>query len=106
MFKPKLNVERLLTQHLQRNESCRIRAIEQPRQRLPILPKTWETRVAGLLYMSEQPWSFSHVSLSAFPRLLRLRIRRDVHCTNKTYFEPRVEISHRKKVTKSQTWRF
>ena len=29
--------------------------------------------------------------LSCYPRLLRFRIERNIHCTNKTYFEPCVE---------------
>ena len=33
-------------------------------------------------------------------------IRRDIHCANKTYFEPCIEIRLGKKVTKFQTWRF
>ena len=41
---------------------------------------------------------------SFYPRFLRLRIQRDIHCINKNYFEPRVEIYLGKKVMKSQTW--
>ena len=63
--------------------------------------------------MSQQPCRFLQVLLSAFllPKLLRLRIRRDIHCNLLQYLlvtdlKHRVEIPLRKKVTKSQTWRF
>jgi len=45
--------------------------------------KTLEAREAGLL---------------AICRSLILRIQRNIHCTNKSYFKPRVEISLKEKL--------
>ena len=62
--------------------------------------KNVEARDAGLLHMSQQPCRFSQVSLGAFllPRFLRLRIQRDIHCTNKNCFKSRVKVPLRKKL--------
>ena len=47
---------------------------------------------------------FSQVSLGVSDCVsrLRLRIKRDIHCTKKTYFKLHVEIPLGKKVTRSQ----
>ena len=69
-------------------------------QRLPTLPKTWRPAKQGcyVSHSSHAVFRKSRLVLSSYPTLFRFGTLRDIHCTNKTYFEPRVEISHRKKL--------
>ena len=66
-----------------------------------------ETLEAALLYFTTaMPLSLVK-GFSCNPRLLKFRVRRDIHCTNKTYFKPCVEIPIiKKKVKTSRTFRF